>query len=69
MFLTLALLKCKANMVIIKLIILFIPPSISYTQNIIGVSTVNEKLTITYHGMKSDEENSWFNELICILSK
>ncbi len=55
--------KYKVNNVV------FIPPSISYTQNIIGVSTVNEKLTITYHGMKSDEENGWFNELICILSK
>lgn len=49
--------------------LIFIPPSISYTHNIIGVSTVNEKLTITYHGMKCNEENGWFNELICMLSK
>lgn len=47
--------------------LIFIPPSISYTDNIIGVSTVNDKLTITYHSMKDDEENRWFNELIFAL--
>lgn len=49
--------------------LIFVPPSISYTHNIIGVSTINEKMTITYHGTKCDEENRWFNELICMLSK
>lgn len=47
--------------------LIFIPPSISYTQNIIGVSTINERITITYHSMKKDEENSWFQELVCLL--
>jgi hypothetical protein len=49
--------------------VIFIPPSISYTQNIMGVSTINERMTITYHGMKMDEENSWFKELVCMLRK
>lgn len=34
--------------------VIFIPPSISYTENIIGVSTINGRITITYHGMKKD---------------
>ncbi|BCN29166.1 hypothetical protein [Anaeromicropila herbilytica] len=49
--------------------VIFIPPSISYTENIMGVSTINERMTITYHGMKKDEENSWFKELVYMLRK
>ncbi|OPJ65239.1 hypothetical protein [Clostridium oryzae] len=48
--------------------IIFVPPSVSYSQHIIGISTINERITITYHGM-GEEENSWFEELVCILSK
>lgn len=32
--------------------IIFIPPAISYSHNIIGVSTINGKLSISYHNVK-----------------
>lgn len=31
--------------------IIFVPPAVSYSHNIIGVSTVNGKMTISYHNM------------------
>ncbi|MFD1174793.1 hypothetical protein ACFQ3W_00520 [Paenibacillus puldeungensis] len=40
--------------------ITFVPPSVSYAEHIMGISTINERITITYHGMKEDEETSWF---------
>ena len=30
----------------------FIPPKISYTRNVIGVSTYGDTLTVCYHKMK-----------------
>lgn len=32
--------------------IIFIPPAISYSHKIIGVSTINGKLSISYHNVK-----------------
>lgn len=32
--------------------ILFVPPAISYSHNVIGISTMNGRMTITYHAMK-----------------
>lgn len=32
--------------------VLFIPPKVSYSKNIIGISTYNDKLTVCYHRMK-----------------
>lgn len=32
--------------------IIFIPPAISYSHNIIGVSTINGKLSISYYNVK-----------------
>ena len=29
--------------------IIFVPPAVSYSQNIIGVSTINGRLTFSYH--------------------
>lgn len=36
--------------------IIFIPPVISYSRIIIGVSTVNGKMTLAYHGMEGENE-------------
>lgn len=36
--------------------ITFVPPAVSYARNIIGVSTVNGKMTITYHFMSDRDE-------------
>lgn len=30
--------------------IIFVPPNVSYSSNIIGISTFNGEMTITYHG-------------------
>ncbi|WP_175400816.1 hypothetical protein [Clostridium pasteurianum] len=49
--------------------IIFVPPAISYAKNIIGISTINDRITITYHGIKNGEENGWFKELVCRMSK
>ena len=34
--------------------IIFIPPSISYSDNIIGVATIGGKMTVAYHGMENN---------------
>lgn len=34
--------------------VIFVPPAVSYSDNIIGVSTVNGRMSITYHG-KNEE--------------
>lgn len=44
--------------------IIFIPPKISYTKNIVGISTFGDKLTVTYHRMKSEKTPK---QTICIL--
>lgn len=31
--------------------IIFVPPAVTYSHNIVGVSTVNKKMTISYHNM------------------
>lgn len=31
--------------------IIFVPPAVSYSHNVIGVSTINGRMTISYHGM------------------
>lgn len=31
--------------------IIFVPPAVSYSHNIIGISTINGKMTISYHNM------------------
>lgn len=31
--------------------IIFVPPAVSYSNNIIGVSTINGKMTISYHNI------------------
>ena len=36
--------------------IIFIPPNISYSHNIIGVSTFNEEMTLTFHGTEDDRD-------------
>lgn len=36
--------------------IIFIPPNISYSHNIIGVSTFNEEITLTFHGIEDDRD-------------
>ena len=33
--------------------ILFIPPKVSYTKNVIGISTYNHRLTVCYHKMEN----------------
>lgn len=33
--------------------IIFVPPSISYSNNIFGVSTVNGRITVSYHNIKN----------------
>lgn len=37
--------------------IIFIPPNISYSHNIIGVSTFNEEMTLTFHGTENDRDS------------
>ena len=37
--------------------IIFIPPNISYSHNIIGVSTFNEEMTLTFHGTEEDRDS------------
>ena len=32
---------------------IFVPPAVSYCQNVIGVSTINGRMTIAYHNMKN----------------
>ncbi len=41
--------------------ITFVPPAVSYARNIIGVSTVNGKMTITYHLM-SNRNKRWHSD-------
>lgn len=43
--------------------IIFIPPAISYSDNIIGVATIGGKMTVTYHGMEgnNNEQNRVFD--------
>lgn len=36
--------------------ITFVPPAVSYARNIIGISTLNGKMTVTYHFMGGFEE-------------
>ena len=33
--------------------IIFIPPAVSYCKNVIGVSTINRRMTIAYHNIKT----------------
>ena len=44
--------------------IVFIPPNISYSRNIIGVSTFNGEMTLTYHGVwdKREDEKRFFEK-------
>lgn len=37
--------------------IVFVPPAVSYANNIIGVSTINGEMTLTYHGMDDDKDS------------
>ena len=32
--------------------IIFVPPAVSYSHNIIGVSTINGRMTISHHDIK-----------------
>ena len=32
--------------------IIFVPPAVSYSRNVIGISTVNGRMTITCHNIK-----------------
>lgn len=43
--------------------IIFIPPNISYSNNIIGISTFNGEMTLTYHGTedKREEQKKFFD--------
>lgn len=43
--------------------IIFVPPNVSYSHNIIGVSTFNGKMTLTYHGTeyKRNEQKKFFD--------
>ncbi|MDE7404493.1 MAG: hypothetical protein K2M81_05235, partial [Lachnospiraceae bacterium] len=36
--------------------IIFVPPNVSYSSNIIGISTFNGEMTITYHGTEDKKE-------------
>ena len=36
--------------------IIFVPPAVSYSHNIIGISTVNGKMTFSFHNMVRDYE-------------
>lgn len=36
--------------------IIFVPPAVSYSHNIIGISTVNGKMTFSFHNMVRDNE-------------
>lgn len=38
--------------------IVFVPPAVSYSHNIIGVSTINGRMTISYHDICSQEQCS-----------
>ncbi len=38
--------------------IIFVPPAVSYSQNIIGILTVNGKMTISFHGMRGTQDPS-----------
>ncbi len=44
--------------------IIFIPPNISYSRNVIGVSTFNGEMTLTYHGVwdKREAEKRFFEK-------
>ena len=37
--------------------IIFIPPNISYSHNIIGVSTFNGEMTLTFHGIEDNRDS------------
>ena len=43
--------------------IIFVPPAVSYAHNIIGVSTVNGKMTFSFHNMVRHYEIPSQNEL------
>lgn len=43
--------------------IIFVPPAVSYAQNIIGISTVNGKMTFSFHNMIRHYEIPSQNEL------
>lgn len=43
--------------------IIFVPPAVSYAHNIIGISTVNGKMTFSFHNMVRHYEISSQNEL------
>lgn len=43
--------------------IIFVPPAVSYAHNIIGISTVNGKMTFSFHNMVRHYEKSSQNEL------
>lgn len=36
--------------------VIFVPPDISYSHNVIGVSTFNGEMTLTYHGTETQKE-------------
>lgn len=36
--------------------VVFVPPVVSYAQNIIGISTIEDEMAITYHYMRSNED-------------
>ena len=36
--------------------IIFVPPNISYSHNVIGVSTFQGEMTVTYHGTEDGRE-------------
>ncbi len=43
--------------------LIFMPPNVSYSNNIIGVSTFDGNITLTYHGIDKGikEQNDFFN--------
>lgn len=43
--------------------IIFVPPAVSYAHNIIGISTVNGKMTFSFHNMVRNYEKPSQNEL------
>ncbi len=51
--------------------LVFMPPNVTYSDNIIGVSTFNGAMTLTYHGTEqgSKEQLNFFNRGVDILLK
>lgn len=49
--------------------IIFVPPNVSYSRNIVGVSTFNGEMTLTYHGTENEqkEQKKFFNRAIANL--